>query len=216
MVNHRTAAPYALSLIAALALGACNSESEPVELANGTQGIALAITSPTATSAMDTTDASVDIAGSASSDNGIFKVTWANDHGDEGVAEGTESWQVTGVDLELGENTITVTAEDVTGDTSSKSITINRESGETGSATLSWTPPTSRVDGSPLTNLAGYKIYYGRMSGIYDYETDVDNAGVSTYVIEGLVSGEWYFSLSAYDSEGLESERSNEVLREIS
>ena len=31
-----------------------------------------------------------------------------------------------------------------------------------GSATLSWTPPTQNSDGSALTNLSGYSIYWGR------------------------------------------------------
>ena len=30
-----------------------------------------------------------------------------------------------------------------------------------GSATLSWTAPTQNTDGSPPTNLAGYRIYWG-------------------------------------------------------
>ena len=93
---------------------------------------------------------------------------------------------------------------------------VNREFGQTGSTTLSWTAPTERTDGSPLTHLGGYKIYYGRMSGIYDYQIDINNPGISTYVVENLVSGDWYFALTAYDSEGLESNCSNEVLKVIS
>ena len=220
MTNHRTVAHYALVLFLALGLGACLSEPEEQVESDDTgsdaASVSLTITSPVSTSAMDTTDPAVDLAGSANSDNGIFQVTWENSQGDEGIANGTESWQVPDLELALGENTITVTAEDIAGETTSKSIRINRESGENGSVSLSWNPPTARVDGSPLTNLAGYKIYYGRMSGIYDYEIDLDNPGVSTYVVEGLVSGDWFFALAAYDREGLESERSNEVLRDIS
>jgi hypothetical protein len=66
-----------------------------------------------------------------------------------------------------------------------------------------------------LTNLAGYKIFYGRMTGVYDYEIAIDNPGVATYVVEDLVSGDWYFTVDAYDADGLESDRSNEVLRNI-
>ena len=88
--------------------------------------------------------------------------------------------------------------------------------GQTGSATLSWAAPTTRTDSSPLTNLAGYKIYYRRMSGICEYQIDINNPGIVTYVVENLVSGDWYFTMTAYDFEGLESDRSNEVLRVIS
>jgi hypothetical protein len=165
---------------------------------------------------MDTSDPAVSLAGNAGSDLGVFKVSWANDRGGEGVADGTDSWQTASIALELGENKITVTAENTAGATTSRSIVVNRESGQTGSTALSWTAPTARTDGSPLTNLAGYKVFYGRMSGIYDYQIDISNPGILTYVVENLVSGDWYFALAAYDSQGLESDRSNEVLRKIS
>jgi hypothetical protein len=208
MTNHRSVAKNALTLILAMSLWACLSDSD--------DSVSLEITSPTSLDVMDTTDAAVSFAGSASSEMGIFEVSWANDRGGEGVADGTDSWQTANIELELGENTITITAEDTAGETTSKSIAVNRESGENGSATLAWDAPTTRVDGTPLTNLAGYKIFYGRMSGIYDYEIEVNSPGVSTYVVEDLVSGDWYFALAAYDSAGLESDRSNEVVREIS
>jgi hypothetical protein len=218
MMTYRTVAQRALVLLLVLALGACNWDSgqDPGDQpASETAGVSLTITSPISTSSMDTTDPAVDIAGSASSENGVYQVAWENDQGKQGVANGTESWKIPNVDLALGENNITVTAEDTAGEKSTRRIKIKRESGQKGSVTLSWNPPTSRVDGSALTNLAGSKIYYGRMSGIYDYEIDIDSPGISTYVVEGLMSGEWFFALAAYDAEGLESERSNEVLREI-
>jgi len=93
---------------------------------------------------------------------------------------------------------------------------VNREFGQTGSTTLSWTAPTERTDGSPLTHLGGYKIYYGRMSGIYDYQIDINNPAILTYLVENLVSGDWYFALVAYDSERIESDRSNEAHLKIS
>lgn len=203
-----------LVLAIALSLGACLSESDSGDPA--IEDVSIAITSPISSSSMDTTDSSVTLAGTASSSNGIHQVTWQTDAGATGVAEGTENWIIAGLDLELGENLVSVTAEDGAGDKASKQISIRRESGQKGSASLTWEPPTARVDGSPLSNLAGYKIYYGRMSGTYDYQIDIDNPGVSTYVVEDLVSGEWFFSLSAYDTDGLESDRSNEVTRDIS
>jgi hypothetical protein len=209
MINYRSVVRRGLTLILGLSIGACNSDSAD-------SVVNLEITSPTSLSAIDTTDSSMSLSGTADSGAGISSVSWANDRGGEGIADGTDSWQATGIALELGENTVTIVAEDTDGEITSKSIRIKRESGENGSVTLSWEPPTARVDGTPLTNLAGYKILYGRMSGTYDYEIAIDNPGISAYVVENLVSGDWFFALAAYDSEGLESERSNEVLREIS
>ena len=54
------------------------------------------------------------------------------------------------------------------------------------------------------------------MSSIYDYQIDINNPGSLTYLIENLVSGDWYFALAADDSQGLESDHSNEAIRKIS
>ena len=71
--------------------------------------------------------------------------------------------------------------------------------------------PSGQQGPDPLGDLAGYRISYGRMSGIYDYEIDLSNPGIVTYVVENLVPGDWYFVLTAYDSSGLESAPSEEA-----
>jgi Glucodextranase, domain B len=210
---------YTLITILAVALSACQSGSGSgpgacINISGGS--MSLTITSPASGGYFETPDEKLTLAGTASSDMGISQVSWVNDRGGAGVANGTASWQTASIDLKLGENKITVAAEDTAAATTSRCIVVNRQSGQTGSATLSWTTPTERTDGSPLTNLAGYKIFYGRMSSIYDYQIDINNPGILTYVVENLVSGDWYFALTAYDSEGLESDRSNEVLKVIS
>ncbi|MCU0977240.1 MAG: putative Ig domain-containing protein [Steroidobacteraceae bacterium] len=79
----------------------------------------------------------------------------------------------------------------------------------TGTATLSWQPPTSRTDGSTLTNLAGYRIHYGTSPGSYTQRITIGNAGITSAVIEGLAPGTWYFAATAYDTAGVESDYSN-------
>jgi hypothetical protein len=79
----------------------------------------------------------------------------------------------------------------------------------TGSATLSWTPPTRNTDGSTLSNLAGYRILYGTSPGSLTRTVQVANAGVSRYVVENLAAGTWYFSVRAYSTSGAESAASN-------
>jgi hypothetical protein len=75
----------------------------------------------------------------------------------------------------------------------------------TGSATLSWLPPTQNTDGSVLTDLAGYRIYFGLTPDSLDQSVQITNAGISAYVIDGLAPGTWYFAVSAYDASGAES-----------
>lgn len=85
----------------------------------------------------------------------------------------------------------------------------------TGSATLSWTPPTTRSDGSALTNLAGYHIRYGTSAGALGSVIDVPTPGLATYVIDNLSAGTYFFAVSAYDSTGSESNPSSTVSKTI-
>lgn len=77
--------------------------------------------------------------------------------------------------------------------------------------TLGWQPPTSDGDGDELNDLAGFKIYYGNASRAYTQSINVSNPGVSSYYIDGLVAGTYYFAVSSYDFSGNESAPSNEV-----
>ena len=78
-----------------------------------------------------------------------------------------------------------------------------------GSVTLQWAAPTQNTDGTALTDLSGYKIYFGKAPGSYPNEIDVNSAGTTTYVIENLVPDTYYFVSTAYNSQGVESGYSN-------
>ena len=84
-----------------------------------------------------------------------------------------------------------------------------------GSATLSWTPPTQNTDGSTLSNLAGFRIQYGSSPSALSQTIQVANPGIATYVVSGLSSGTWYFSVKAYTSSGAESANSTVVNKTI-
>jgi len=80
----------------------------------------------------------------------------------------------------------------------------------TGTATLSWTLNTE-------TGLAGYRIYVGTASGVYNYPGSPFAVGVtSSYTVTGLPSGQtYYFAISAFDFSGSESGLSAEVTKSI-
>ena len=83
----------------------------------------------------------------------------------------------------------------------------------TGSATLSWAAPSTNVDGTPITALGGYKVYYGITPGVY---TSLDVGSVSTYQVPGLTIGQmYYFTVTAYDANGNESDYSTVVSKII-
>lgn len=74
--------------------------------------------------------------------------------------------------------------------------------------TIAWTPPTQNTNGSTLTNLAGYHIYYGTSESNLSKVVDVTNPGLASYVLSDLTSGTWYFALTSVNSQGVESARS--------
>ncbi|MEW6001249.1 MAG: choice-of-anchor D domain-containing protein [Nitrospirota bacterium] len=92
-------------------------------------------------------------------------------------------------------------------------ISLNGSSLFAGVGTLSWDPPATNTDGSPLTDLEGYKVYYGTSSGNYSQGIDVGN--VTTYTVSNLNDGTYYFAVTAHDTSGNESDYSNEVSKTI-
>lgn len=73
----------------------------------------------------------------------------------------------------------------------------------------------TNTDGSPLTNLAGYKVYWGTASGVYQDRRVINNAAATTSVVSNLAPGRWYFAVSALNASGAESQKSNEASKLI-
>jgi hypothetical protein len=77
--------------------------------------------------------------------------------------------------------------------------------GTDGSATLDWTPPTQNSDGTSLTNLAGYTVYYGTSPSNLNQSVKLTNPGLTAYTVSNLAPGTWYFAIASYSSDGAES-----------
>ena len=84
-----------------------------------------------------------------------------------------------------------------------------------GSATLSWTAPTMNTDGTTVTDLVGYRLYYGTAMNQWSNQIDIDNASVTTYVVDNLSPATYYFVATAINSSGAESGYSNAATRTI-
>jgi fibronectin type 3 domain-containing protein len=88
--------------------------------------------------------------------------------------------------------------------TSSTTTTVT---GTSTTATLTWNPVTS-------TDLAGYKVYMGTASGVY--ETSINAGNVTSYMVSNLALGTtYYFVVTDYNTSGSESLPSNEVSKSI-
>ncbi len=100
-------------------------------------------------------------------------------------------------------------------DPTGATVSITRSSADTGSATLSWQAPTTNTDGSALTDLAGYRIYFGSSADNLSQAIALTGVGIQTYVVDGLTSGTWYFAVRAVASDGAESALSEIVSKTV-
>jgi len=96
------------------------------------------------------------------------------------------------------------------GDSGSSSSSTAAAAGPN-AVSLSWLPPTENTNGSALTDLTGYTIYYGTQSQNYTSQIQVTNPGLTTYVVDNLPPGTYYFAVTATASNGLQSGYSPEV-----
>jgi hypothetical protein len=81
-----------------------------------------------------------------------------------------------------------------------------------GPVALSWVAPTENVDGTALTDLAGYRIYYGNTSRSYSEMVQVGDPAATSHTLN-LASGDYYIAMTALDAAGNESSYSNEVIK---
>jgi hypothetical protein len=91
-----------------------------------------------------------------------------------------------------------------------------------GTATITWTAPTTNDAGQSFDNstndrtLAGYRIYYGTSEASVEAKTSAyvtDTA--SPYQFTGLATGTWYFLVVAVDGDGDMSANSDSISKVI-
>ena len=210
-------------------LSACFDDSDDsvsTGIDSDSKSLALTLTNPAGATSFSTPDFVVNITGTASSPATINKVVWENSRGGQGTANGKDNWATGNIVLSHGINQIQITATDAEGASVTKSLTIDRESQSSPSSdddvntedkttTLTWLAPSTRDDQSPLTNLAGYVVYYGQRSGEYGSRVIIDDPQITTHVVDDLSPGTWFFSVTAYDANGFESNASSEVVRTL-
>lgn len=90
-----------------------------------------------------------------------------------------------------------------------------------GSASLSWSPPTTRMDGSALydSDIVSYNVHYGTTSsGPYPNVINVPKSACNPScesVITGLSSGTYYFVVTVIDTLDVQSGYSVEQSKTI-
>jgi hypothetical protein len=79
----------------------------------------------------------------------------------------------------------------------------------TGAVTVNWSTPTQNTNGTPLVNLAGFRIFYGTDPNNLSQSAQIANPGLTSYVLSNLAPGTWYIGLSDYTASGVQSSLSN-------
>jgi hypothetical protein len=132
--------------------------------------------------------------------------SWANFNASTGRLSGTPGAG------DVGQfSNVRITVSDGRAQASLGAFTIAVNQIAMGSVTLSWLPPTTNADGTTITDLAGYRIYYGRSAGTLDQTIVISNSGTTRWVVDNLSPATWYFSMTSYNSSGVESSRSGVV-----
>ncbi|MEN6605356.1 MAG: matrixin family metalloprotease [Bryobacteraceae bacterium] len=129
----------------------------------------LAIASPSTAGSYASASSSVVLSGTASRAAGISRVVWSNSRGGNGVAIGTTSWSTPPIALSVGSNTITVTAYEPGGQSTSRQLVISYAG-----AVQDTVAPTLRIISPGSTSLAT------TASAITIQGTAADNVGVDS------------------------------------
>ncbi len=173
----------------------------------------VAITTPTTNTAYPTTNAQLTLGGTATDLQGVVRVTWENDRGGGGVAQGTTAWTIPNLQLAAGINVLTVTAEDAQGNLARDSITVTATLPETDGPALLVTGPkpppafTFPSDTLPLTGTAADASGVQSIAWANDRGGSGPATGTTAWIADiPLLEGPNRITLTARDTAGNESQ----------
>lgn len=127
------------------------------------------------------------------------KPDWMEFNTTTGALIGTPS-----IDDVGGYSAITISVSDGQAVTQLESFDLTVQST---TATLSWVAPTTRIDGSPLpiSEIAGYKIYMGSAPNNLNLAALITDPYLMEHKFSELSTGTYYFAVSTYTQENVES-----------
>ena len=73
------------------------------------------------------------------------------------------------------------------------------------SATVSWSAPLLNTDGTALTDISGYRIYYGTSADELSQSILISGSGITSHALLGLVPGTYYIAVATLNSIGAAS-----------
>ena len=135
---------------------------------------------------------------------------WANIDAANGRITGTPG------SSDLGDyEEITITVADASHRAVTQPFTITVLPSTSGVATLRWQQPYTKFDGSPLDDLAGYRIVYGRNADDLDRSVFIGDPARTEFEFTTLDTGIWYFAVIAVNANGLEGPPTTPAMKSI-
>jgi hypothetical protein len=113
----------------------------------------------------------------------VTQVTWVNNRGGSGIADGTVSWRTATFDLQYGANVISVTARDAAGNVSTDVLTIVRDA----PPTLASVPTQTHTVGQAVllqlvgSDIGGDVLTYGAVALPPGLALDASTGRISGY-----------------------------------
>jgi hypothetical protein len=173
----------------------------------------VSITAPTSDSIYSASSSPINVSGDASDDIDVNQVTWVNDRGGSGTASGTTSWWISNIQLSEGDNVLTVTATDTSGNQSIDTLSVTYTPLDTIDPSVSITEPTS---GSTYTaiissvNLSGNaldNVDVSQVTWVNDRGGNGTASGTTSWSVSNiqLLEGDNVLTVTAKDAAGNQS-----------
>jgi len=144
------------------------------------------ITSPTSSPTYVATGSSLTLKGTAADNVGVTQVTWVNSRGGSGTATGTGSWTTNPIALQLGSNTVTVTARDASGNTGTANLAVTLS--DTTAPTISLTAPAA---GTIVTSTVAISGSAADNIGVAGVQFRLDGANLGAEVATPPYTAKW-------------------------
>lgn len=139
------------------------------------------------------------------------KPSWATFSIATGQLSGTPGSADVGTDAN-----IVISASDGSASAALSAFTITVAAApKVGTASLKWSPPTQNTDGTAVTNLSGYIVAYGTSASSLSQTVSINTPATTSYTVQNLGQGTWYFAVSAIATDGAQSALSTVVSKTI-
>jgi len=96
---------------------------------------------------------------------------------------------------------IVISVDDGVGTAALAPFAIRVASGSSAVATISWTAASTAAAQEP----AGYRVYYGTSAAGMIHVVIVDDPSETSYVVDNLSPGTWFFAIASYDKNDIQS-----------